>query len=103
MGWENVETPRVVMVYLDVHREALLRAMHNELDGQIGRAEDPDISDEVRATAEADTALLEKLIAALEGEHDLSVDAMLARYGERRLTPEEFEKHLGHLPTDGEG
>jgi transcriptional regulator with XRE-family HTH domain len=30
-------------------------------------------------------------------------DAILARHGERRLTPEEFEKHLGHLPTDGEG
>jgi transcriptional regulator with XRE-family HTH domain len=23
--------------------------------------------------------------------------------GERRLTPEEFEKHFGHLPTDGDG
>lgn len=23
--------------------------------------------------------------------------------GERRLTPEEFEEHFGHLPTDGEG
>lgn len=22
---------------------------------------------------------------------------------ERRLTPEEFERHFGHLPTDGEG
>jgi transcriptional regulator with XRE-family HTH domain len=34
---------------------------------------------------------------------DLSVEAMLARHGERRLTPEEFEEHFGHLPTDGEG
>jgi transcriptional regulator with XRE-family HTH domain len=34
---------------------------------------------------------------------DRSVEAMLARYGERRLTPEEFEEHFGHLPTDGEG
>lgn len=32
-----------------------------------------------------------------------SVEAMLARHGERRLTPEEFEEHFGHLPTDGEG
>lgn len=23
--------------------------------------------------------------------------------GERLLTPQEFEQHLGHLPTDGEG
>jgi transcriptional regulator with XRE-family HTH domain len=34
---------------------------------------------------------------------DLGVGAMLARHGERRLTHEEFEEHLGHLPTDGEG
>lgn len=34
---------------------------------------------------------------------DLSVNAILARHGERRLTPEEFAEHFGHLPTDGEG
>jgi hypothetical protein len=34
---------------------------------------------------------------------DLSVRAMLARHGERRLSPEEFEQHFGRLPTDGEG
>jgi hypothetical protein len=34
---------------------------------------------------------------------DLSVKAMLARHGERRLTPGEFEQHFGQLPTDGEG
>jgi transcriptional regulator with XRE-family HTH domain len=34
---------------------------------------------------------------------DLSAEAMLARHEERRLTPEEFEEHFGHLPTDGEG
>ncbi len=27
----------------------------------------------------------------------------LLRPGERRLTPEEFDRHFGHLPTDGEG
>jgi hypothetical protein len=34
---------------------------------------------------------------------DLSVKAMLARHGERKLTPEEFEQHFGQLPTDAEG
>ena len=34
---------------------------------------------------------------------DLSVKAMLARHGERGLTPEEFEQHFGQLPTDDEG
>jgi hypothetical protein len=34
---------------------------------------------------------------------DLSVKAMLARHGERRLTSDEFEQHFGQLPTDGEG
>jgi hypothetical protein len=34
---------------------------------------------------------------------DLSVQAMLKRHGERELTTEEFERHFGGLPTDGEG
>ncbi len=34
---------------------------------------------------------------------DLSVKAMLARHGERQLTPAEFEQNFGGLPTDGEG
>jgi hypothetical protein len=34
---------------------------------------------------------------------DLSVRAMLERHGERELTAEEFEQHLGGLPADGEG
>ena len=29
--------------------------------------------------------------------------ASLLGPGERQLTPEEFEQHFGHLPTDGEG
>jgi transcriptional regulator with XRE-family HTH domain len=28
---------------------------------------------------------------------------LLDYLGERRLTPEEFQQHFGHLPTDGEG
>ncbi len=34
---------------------------------------------------------------------DLSVSAIVARHGERELTSEEFDRHFGHLPTDGEG
>ena len=34
---------------------------------------------------------------------DLSAKAILARHGERPLTAEEFERHFGDLPTDGEG
>ncbi len=34
---------------------------------------------------------------------DLSVKAILARHGERTLSPEEFEQRFGELPTDGEG
>lgn len=32
-----------------------------------------------------------------------SIDARLARIGARRMSPTEFDKHLGDLPTDGEG
>jgi hypothetical protein len=31
------------------------------------------------------------------------VDAILARHGEERLSPEEFDRHFGSLPTDAEG
>lgn len=32
-----------------------------------------------------------------------SLDARLERVGARRMSPEEFDKHFGDLPTDGEG
>jgi hypothetical protein len=32
-----------------------------------------------------------------------SLEAILARHGERRLSAEEFEDHFGDLPRDGEG
>lgn len=32
-----------------------------------------------------------------------SADAILERAGAKRMSPEEFGKHFGHLPTDGEG
>jgi len=31
---------------------------------------------------------------------DLSVKAVLSRHGERELTPDEFVRHFGELPTD---
>ena len=34
---------------------------------------------------------------------DTSVAAIFRRVGGRPMTPEEFERHFGHLPTDGEG
>jgi hypothetical protein len=34
---------------------------------------------------------------------DTSVVAILARHGEQRLDPEEFERHFGSLPADAEG
>jgi hypothetical protein len=37
--------------------------------------------------------------AAVEG-HDTSINAILARHGEQRLDPEEFERQFGSLPTD---
>ena len=41
-------------------------------------------------------------LEAVEGR-DTSVEAILARHGEQRLDPDEFERHFGSLPTDGEG
>jgi len=41
-------------------------------------------------------------LEAVEGK-DTSVEAILARHGEERLSPEEFDRHFGSLPTDDEG
>jgi hypothetical protein len=34
---------------------------------------------------------------------DTSIEAILARHGEQRLDPEEFEHLFGSLPADDEG
>ena len=41
-------------------------------------------------------------LEAVEGR-DTSVEAILARHGEERLSPEEFDRHFGSLRTDAEG
>jgi hypothetical protein len=41
-------------------------------------------------------------LEAVEGR-DTSVETILARHGEQRLGPEEFDRNFGSLPTDGEG
>lgn len=48
---------------------------------------------------------VEAALAALEAVegHDTSVEAILARHGEQRLDPAEFEHHFGSLPVDDEG
>lgn len=39
-----------------------------------------------------------------EGEaKDTSLESILARHGEQPVEPEEFERHFGALPADGEG
>jgi hypothetical protein len=48
---------------------------------------------------------VEAALAALEAVEgrDTSLDAILARHGEQRLDPKEFERQFGSLPTDDEG
>lgn len=41
-------------------------------------------------------------LEAVEGR-DTSVEAILARHGEQQLSPEEFDRHFGSLPSDDEG
>jgi hypothetical protein len=38
-----------------------------------------------------------------EVDAETSVESILVRHGERRLSAEEFEEHFGDLPRDGEG
>jgi transcriptional regulator with XRE-family HTH domain len=44
-----------------------------------------------------------KSIMRLAAGLSVNPGALLDPIGERRLTPNEFEQHFGHLPTDGEG
>ena len=48
---------------------------------------------------------IEAALAALEAVEgkDTSLEAILARHGEERISPEEFDRHFGSLPTDDEG
>jgi hypothetical protein len=48
---------------------------------------------------------VEAALAALEAVdgRDTSLEAILARHGEQRLSPEEFDRHFGSLPIDDEG
>lgn len=34
---------------------------------------------------------------------EITLEAILKRAGGKRMPPEEFDRHFGHLPTDGEG
>jgi hypothetical protein len=43
------------------------------------------------------------LVLAPWATRETSLEAILDRAGGRRLSPEEFDRHFGHLPTDGEG
>lgn len=43
-----------------------------------------------------------RLVVPDEVDPETSVDTILARHGERRLSPQEFDGHFGDLSQDGE-
>jgi hypothetical protein len=44
-----------------------------------------------------------RIIVVDEVDEETSVESILARHGEQRLTAKEFEEHFGGLPRDSEG
>jgi len=44
-----------------------------------------------------------RIIIVDEVDKETSVESILVRHGEQRLSGEEFEHHFGGLPRDGEG
>ena len=44
-----------------------------------------------------------RIVIVDEVDEETSVEAILARHGEHRLSAEEFEERFGDLPRDGEG
>ena len=70
VGWiDPIETPTAVEVDVHRHREALLRALLTRIASEHGVEEDPEVSDEERATAKARISELADLIALAEGSH----------------------------------
>jgi hypothetical protein len=68
MGWEDVQQPKPVMIYLDVHRQALLDATRSELANQTARTQNPSTPNQEREEAQTSRALLEQLIATIESK-----------------------------------
>jgi len=44
-----------------------------------------------------------RIIIVDEVDKETSVESILTRHGEQRLSAEEFEDHFGNLARDGEG
>lgn len=44
-----------------------------------------------------------RIVIVDEVDEETSVESILARHGERRLSAEEFEARFADLPRDGEG
>ena len=63
------------------------------------------LSGDVEGSYVVEKALADgRLVVAPEWpSKETSAEAILDRAGAKRLSPEEFDKHFGDLPTDGEG
>ncbi|HET7483814.1 MAG TPA: hypothetical protein VFJ64_00390 [Solirubrobacterales bacterium] len=48
-------------------------------------------------------ALIEQHSDRRQSSEETAAGAILKRAGGKRMLQEEFDKHFGHLPTDGEG
>ncbi len=44
-----------------------------------------------------------RIVVVDEVDKETSVESILARHGEQRLSSDEFREHFGDLPRDGEG
>jgi hypothetical protein len=68
VGWiDPIETPTAVEVDVRRHRDALLRALLTRIASEHSIEEDPEVSDEERATAKVRISELADLIALAEG------------------------------------
>ncbi len=111
VGYVPTVPAAAVQIALPEHRRALVAALRHGHDFERWMAEQGDPADpsgaKQRRRAQRRARQIERFLTAAGLEDvlrpDLSVEAILARHGERRLTPEEFERHFGQLPTDGEG
>jgi hypothetical protein len=62
-----------------------------------------ELLEQVQGMSEEEAAQVKIVFAPEWPSKETSAEAILRRGGGKRLSPEEFERHFGHLPTDGEG
>jgi len=62
-----------------------------------------ELLEQVKGMSEEEASQVRLVFAPEWPSKETSAEAIFRRAGAKPLSPEEFERHFGDLPTDGEG